>query len=307
MNNQRLLSVIVPVYKVEKYLRQCLDSIINQTYKNLEIILVDDGSPDNCGKICDEYAKKDNRIKVIHKENGGLSSARNIGTQIAQGSYIAYVDSDDWLDRNMYSELIFILEKYQLDMVRCGAYESNGVNRKIILPKEKYKNKIFYNKEVLYRYFDEFLCKVVWNAVYKKNIVKGIISPDKCNSEDNYVSGMYLYRTRKMMIIDKPLYYYRKNPESITHAGKNCTIDICLCTYKLICDLQANGFLDDKILKLLYNKLAREIFHFIRDKNEKYKIINIKREMYLFLLNNLNLRRRLELLYFIKVRKILVQ
>lgn len=103
MTNQPLLSVIIPVYKVEKYLRQCVDSVINQTYKNLEIILVDDGSPDNCGKICDEYAEKDKRVKVIHQLNKGLSGARNTGTEQASGEYIAFVDSDDWLDVHMLS------------------------------------------------------------------------------------------------------------------------------------------------------------------------------------------------------------
>ena len=107
MTNQPLLSVIIPVYKVEKYLRQCVDSVINQTYKNLEIILVDDGSPDNCGKICDEYAQKDRRIKVIHQENQGVSAARNLGTKLAQGEYITYVDSDDWLDVCMKNYLKF--------------------------------------------------------------------------------------------------------------------------------------------------------------------------------------------------------
>ncbi|OUQ56652.1 hypothetical protein B5E58_10530, partial [Tyzzerella sp. An114] len=97
MENKKI-SVIVPIYNVEKYLNRCVDSIINQTYKNLEIILVDDGSPDNCGKICDEYAKKDNRIKVVHKENGGVSSARNVGLNIATGDYIGFVDGDDWID-----------------------------------------------------------------------------------------------------------------------------------------------------------------------------------------------------------------
>ena len=92
-----LISVIVPIYKVENYLKKCLDSIVNQTYKNLEIILIDDGSPDNCGKICDEYAKKDERIKVIHKENEGVSIARNAGLKIASGDYIAFVDVDESL------------------------------------------------------------------------------------------------------------------------------------------------------------------------------------------------------------------
>ena len=90
------ISIIVPIYNVEKYIRKCIESIINQTYRNIEIILVDDGSPDNCGKICDEYAKKDSRVKVIHKKNGGLSDARNKGTEVATGEYIMYVDSDDY-------------------------------------------------------------------------------------------------------------------------------------------------------------------------------------------------------------------
>ena len=95
-------SVIVPIYKVEEYLHRCIDSIINQTYTNLEIILVDDGSPDNCPMICDEYAKKDSRIRVIHKKNGGLSDARNAGLEIATGEYIGFVDSDDWIHKDMY-------------------------------------------------------------------------------------------------------------------------------------------------------------------------------------------------------------
>ncbi|HEY8803664.1 MAG TPA: glycosyltransferase, partial [Clostridium sp.] len=100
-----LISIIVPIYKVEVYIRNCVDSILNQTYKNLEIILVDDGSPDNCGNICEEYSSKDKRIKVIHKKNGGLSSARNAGLDIASGEYIGFIDSDDWIEGDMYESL----------------------------------------------------------------------------------------------------------------------------------------------------------------------------------------------------------
>ena len=100
-----LISVIVPVYKVEPYLRRCIDSIISQTYHNLEIILVDDGSPDNCGAICDEYAEKDTRVRVIHKSNGGLSDARNAGLDIMTGDYVAFVDSDDWIDKQHLSSM----------------------------------------------------------------------------------------------------------------------------------------------------------------------------------------------------------
>ena len=112
MNNQPLLSVIIPVYKVEKYLRRCLDSIVNQTYKNLEIILVDDGSPDNSGKICDEYAQNDKRIKVIHQKNKGQGAARNTGIIAANGELITFVDSDDWIENNTYEIMVSELLQY---------------------------------------------------------------------------------------------------------------------------------------------------------------------------------------------------
>ncbi len=114
-----LITVVVPVYKVEKYIDRCVTSIINQTYKNLQIILVDDGSPDNCGKICDEYAKKDNRIEVIHKENGGLSDARNAGINIAKGKYIAFVDSDDYVANDYIEYMYKILKKENAKISIC--------------------------------------------------------------------------------------------------------------------------------------------------------------------------------------------
>ena len=117
--NYYLISVIVPIYKVEKYLHKCIDSILAQTYTNLEIILVDDGSPDNCGKICDEYAAKDSRIKVIHQPNGGLSAARNAGLDIATGDYIGFVDSDDYIAPDMYEKLYNALVKNDADMAIC--------------------------------------------------------------------------------------------------------------------------------------------------------------------------------------------
>ena len=112
-----LISVIVPIYNVEKYLDKCVDSIINQTYKNLEIILVDDGSPDNCPKMCDDYAKKDSRIKVVHKENGGLSDARNAGMKVATGEYVSFIDSDDWIDLETFSISMAKIEECNAQIV----------------------------------------------------------------------------------------------------------------------------------------------------------------------------------------------
>ena len=111
-----LVSIIVPVYKVEQYLSRCVDSILQQSYSNLEIILVDDGSPDSCGMICDEYQKKDSRVQVIHKSNGGLSDARNYGIEAAQGKYLAFVDSDDWLDFDMIDILYRVLTSQGADI-----------------------------------------------------------------------------------------------------------------------------------------------------------------------------------------------
>ena len=120
------ISVIIPVYNVEPYLRQCLDSVVNQTYKNLEIIIIDDGSPDNCGAICDEYAAKDKRIQVIHKENCGLSAARNDGLARATGEWIAFVDSDDWCELDLYEKAIACAEKTDPDIVLYSLYKGSS-------------------------------------------------------------------------------------------------------------------------------------------------------------------------------------
>ena len=116
---EELISVIVPIYKVEAYLERCIRSIVNQTYKNLEIILVDDGSPDSCPDICDVWKEKDDRIKVIHKKNGGLSDARNAGMQIMTGTYISYIDSDDWVANDMYEKMMYAIKKNDADICEC--------------------------------------------------------------------------------------------------------------------------------------------------------------------------------------------
>ena len=129
-----LISVIVPIYNVEKYLQKCVDSIINQTYKNLEIILVDDGSPDNCPKMCDDYAEKDSRIKVVHKENGGLSDARNVGMEVATGEYVSFIDSDDYISLDFYETLLETIVDNDSDVVECGVvkfYENEKFIKKL--------------------------------------------------------------------------------------------------------------------------------------------------------------------------------
>ena len=127
---EELISVIVPIYKVQDYLDRCIQSLVNQTYKNLEIILVDDGSPDDCPRICDEWAKKDQRIKVIHKENGGLSDARNAGMKVMAGVYVSYIDSDDWIAQDMYQKMINAIKKNNADICECSFEKTSGIEKK---------------------------------------------------------------------------------------------------------------------------------------------------------------------------------
>ena len=162
-----LISVIVPIYKVEKYLRKCVESILSQTHTNLEIILVDDGSPDNCGAICDEYAKQDARIKVIHKPNGGLSDARNAGLDIMTGEYVAFVDSDDWIGPRMYETLLQMLKLFQADIAIGGVADELEQNGKVTTVKvTNYREKPFYESatEAMHSFFTT--AWAAWDKLY---------------------------------------------------------------------------------------------------------------------------------------------
>lgn len=306
MEEKGLLSVIVPVYKVEPYLRRCIDSICQQTYKNLQIILVDDGSPDQCGMICDEYTKKDPRIIAIHQENEGLSGARNNGLLFAKGEYVAFVDSDDWLHPEMYETLVTLIEQNQLDMARCAVIGSDGQQESLILPnKETPVNQVITGKDIFELYFTEFLCKVVWNTVYKRKIVWGILSPEHCHSQDNYVSGRYLYRSQRMMITDKCLYYYFNNPTSTTHGGHKRFLDICICTEMLRDDLLKQEKMQNKsYVQRLNRKLARELFHFVRADDDRYQLAAIEKGQKKFIEQNLDFIRRLRFDYLLHKKHI---
>ncbi len=167
MNNDALISVIVPVYQVEKFLPKCLDSIIGQTYKNLEIILIDDGSTDNSGKICDEYAKKDTRIRVIHQNNQGISFTRNVGLKIARGEYIAFVDSDDYLENDMYEYLWKLISKENADVAMCNTCEDEGFRSEKPID-------VAYVMGPIQKYFEFSDWMAPWNKLYKKELIGDI-------------------------------------------------------------------------------------------------------------------------------------
>lgn len=218
------ISIIVPVYNVSKYIRKCLDTIINQTYTNLEIILIDDGSTDNSGKICDEYAKIDSRIKVIHKENGGISSARNAGIKSATGKYIGFVDSDDWIDLDMYNRLYNNLKNENAEISCC--------NRLLVYSnKQKEYGTSSYYEVMNSERAIELMCTYgyigvsAYTKLYEKKLFKGTEFPTGKKSEDVFIMYKLFDKASTIVYDATPLYYYRQREGSITSA-KNINLDI---------------------------------------------------------------------------------
>lgn len=216
INSEPLVSVIIPIYNVAAYLRKCLDSVVEQTYRHLEIILVDDGSPDDCPYICDEYARKDSRIKVIHKPNGGISDARNAGIDAATGYYIGFVDSDDWLAPEMYATLVACAQKHEADIAICAFYYAEGRN---LSPScDKHQEDLLLGREealkLLFR--DDLVKNYVWNRIYRRELFEGIRFPVGRKYEDIPVSYRLFDRIRTFAFVNIPLYYYRIHAASIT-------------------------------------------------------------------------------------------
>ena len=211
-----LISIIVPIYKVEAYIQKCVESILSQTYKNLEVILVDDGSPDNCGNICEEYSRKDKRIKVIHKINGGLSSARNAGLDIASGEYIGFIDSDDWIEDDMYESLYNAIIKYNADISVCGRYIVQGSRITTISDSEKAQT--FTRREALSELvLDEYsgMKNFAWDKLYKKELFEDIRYPEGKYYEDIFTTYKLFSKSEKIVDIKSPKYYYLLRADSI--------------------------------------------------------------------------------------------
>lgn len=211
-----MISVIVPIYNVEKYLNRCVESILSQSYTDFELILVDDGSPDKCPELCDEWGKKDERIKVIHKENGGLSSARNAGIEIAKGDYFAFVDSDDFIHPDYLRLLYQALTQSDADISICDFKTIKDY--KII--EEQNEN---IDKLEIYDNYSIFLLQsinifVSWNKLYKKSLFKSIRFPEGKINEDIGVYYKLLYSSKKTVAIYNKLYYYFYNESSIMNS-----------------------------------------------------------------------------------------
>lgn len=238
-----MVSVIIPVYKVEKYLEQCLDSILNQTYSRMEILLVDDGSPDRCGEICDDYAGRDARVRVIHKTNGGLSDARNAGIEVASGSWLVFVDSDDYIHPQMIELLYRTAQREQAEIVWCGIAEvdEEGVCAdQAVQPGSLYEilkvETVLYNRQEAERQFYTVKnmqpCMVTWNKIYAADLFRGRLGeirfPKGKIYEDGYTTYRLIYAAERIATIPCRLYYYRQRSGSIMNVNSHRTYEAAL-------------------------------------------------------------------------------
>lgn len=216
------VSIIVPIYNVGQYLTKCIESLINQTLEDIEIILVDDGATDNSTEICDEYALRDNRIKVIHKQNGGLSDARNTGIDVAKGEYLAFLDSDDWIEPNFYEYLYNVIQREQADIVQCDYIEA--YNEDIVIQfNECIKENMYTGVEALtLLYGPEYIRTVIaCSKIYKKELFVGIRFPKGKIHEDEFTTYKLLHKASKVVDSNVKMYYYRQREGSIMAQGFN--------------------------------------------------------------------------------------
>ena len=273
---QELLTVIVPVYNVEGYLAQCVDSIINQTYKELEIILVDDGSTDASGRICDEYATKDQRIKVVHKANGGLVSARKAGLEIAQGCYIAFVDSDDWIDTDMYETLMREMLDDAVDIVTSGFYKEcdgkssmvyDGISEGVY---ERESGVLCRNLFFLNNISQIAISSNVYTKLFRAPIVKKYymdINENISYGEDAACIYSCIPFVDKVRVIHKAFYHYRFREDSIVHK-KNDSI------------LRQVGLLYEHLIK---HYRCHECYYELRKQLSAFVTLNVFRSLNYYL------------------------
>lgn len=215
LNQKPLISVIIPIYNVEAYLDKCVVSLIQQTYSHLEIILVDDGSPDSCPQICDDWAKKDSRIKVIHKQNGGLSDARNAGISVATGEWIVFIDSDDWIENDALEKMFQRSQTDQSDVVSCGVKwvkEDDTLINEVTVSQEEVLDTKSAMREII---VDGKLKQHVWNKLYMRSLVADIPFEKGKYHEDVFWSYQVFGRAKKVSLMMESFYHYIQRSNSI--------------------------------------------------------------------------------------------
>lgn len=211
---QPLISIIIPVYNGEKYLRPCIDSILRQTYSNWELLLIDDGSRDTSGAICDEYAK-DARIRVVHKQNGGQASARNKGVEMAKGDYIGFVDCDDWLEQDMYEQMMNVMKSCQAEVVICGFVEEYASRIKEV--NNDGEQKCYLAHEALKMLLEGKIGSYLWSMLFRREVVQEPM-PDLNPYEDHATIFKWISHSNRVVVLHHALYHYRQLETSSLHS-----------------------------------------------------------------------------------------
>lgn len=219
----RLISIIIPVYNCEKYLERCINSVLEQSYSNLELILVDDGSTDRSGSICDDYQKKDDRVVVVHSTNGGAAKSRNSGIDIARGEYIGFIDSDDYISPSMYEHMICVLNESNAEMAVCNYLyvdkEGNDLHRASSIVRDEVIERIDYLKRLTEPYSGYYITP--WNRVYRRELFNGLRFPEGMTHEDNVLTHRIVDRCGRIAIISKEYAYYTQRSDSVSKSHKS--------------------------------------------------------------------------------------
>lgn len=279
-----LISIIVPIYNVDPYLDVCVKSIVEQSYENTEILLIDDGSKDNSGIIADEWSKRDKRVRVIHKENGGLSSARNAGLEIAKGEFIAFVDSDDYIDIHFLEKLYTAQQTYDADVAIC--YENTFEDGKEVVYRALHTNRVVFeeHKEFVYHFNDAFRGYIswAWNKLYKRSVIGDKRFTEGRMIEDLIFMADILPNIKKVVWIPERLYLYRQRSTSIMHTNYQKRTEDYLFAIQHECDIINDTETETTFLNLhnykvlcmmyqLYNEAVNEANDYIKSiTKEKY-------------------------------------
>lgn len=280
------ISIIIPIYKIEQYLKSCVDSVLSQSYKDYELILVDDGSPDNCGKICDEYAKNNDNIKVVHKKNGGLSSARNAGMEVAEGEFLFFLDGDDFLEENSLEKFMKSVEENEADMYTFASYDYHENGEKKLIP--NISDKFIYSVNDFYKEMIKvvgYFRWEVWRYLYKKSIVDENnikARTDAKITEDCDFTNRYLQKIKKIYSVNIPVvnYRYLRPGSAMTEKEKNKCLDEIRNGkefFELYSKQEGMNDVVDYFEYYYYSKLKRLLLQFDLNKEDeevlrKYKI-----------------------------------
>ena len=278
-NNLPLISVIVPVYNVEPYLAHCLDSIIAQTYRNLEIIIIDDGSPDRCPIIVEEYAKKDRRICLVHQENAGLSESRNVGMRLSHGSFLSFIDSDDFIDPDYYETLYRILYSNNADISICNKRIIDFTVVRMFPPPDIPEGvTLFSGSEALTELInDKWLNNFVWDKLFKRELFDGIEFPKDRTFEDIAIMHKIFYRAKTVVITNETKYNYTYRKNSITNFRTICNQYNCFLSHVERVSFLENVNRRDLALKEIImalecamNAAQRNFFHFTTPQEKEH-------------------------------------